>query len=118
EYEAEPATAALLPKEIARRYAALPIGFLPDGSLRVVVADPTNVLYSDELHLALGGPLSLAAAAPNAIPSRRSPTSRRPPSSPRSAAWKTSRTSLPSKSLSNPSLPTSHTRTTLRTPAR
>ena len=67
ESEVEQTTAALLPEEIARRYAALPIGFLPDGSLRVVVADPTNVLYSDELHLALGVPLSFAVADPNAI---------------------------------------------------
>ena len=67
EYEAEPATAALLPEEIARRYSALPVGFLPDGSLRVAVADPTNVLYSDELHLALGVPASFAVADPSAI---------------------------------------------------
>ncbi len=67
ESEVEQTTAALLPEEIARRYAALPIGFLPDGSLRVVVADPTNVLYSDELHLALGVPLSFAVADPTAI---------------------------------------------------
>jgi len=59
--------AALLPEEIARRYAALPVGFVPDGSLRVVVADPTNVLYSDELHLALGVPVSFAVADPGAI---------------------------------------------------
>ena len=67
ESEVEQTTAALLPEEIARRYAALPIGFLPDGSLRVVVADPTNVLYSDELHVALGVPLSFAVADPSAI---------------------------------------------------
>ncbi len=67
ESEVERTTAALLPEEIARRYAALPIGFLPDGSLRVVVADPTNVLYSDELHLALGVPISFAVADPSAI---------------------------------------------------
>jgi len=67
ESEVDQKIAALLPEEIARRYAALPIGFLPDGSLRVVVADPTNVLYSDELHLALGVPVSFAVADPGAI---------------------------------------------------
>ncbi len=65
--EVDPLAGALLPEEIARRYAAVPIGFLPDGSLRLVVADPTNVLYSDELHIALGVPLSFAVADPSAI---------------------------------------------------
>ncbi len=65
--EVDPLAGALLPEEIAQRHAALPIGFLPDGSLRVVVADPTKVLYSDELHVALGVPLSFAVADPAAI---------------------------------------------------
>ena len=65
--EVDQLAGALLPEEIAQRHAALPIGFLPDGSLRVVVADPTKVLYSDELHVALGVPLSFAVADPAAI---------------------------------------------------
>ena len=63
----DPAAAELLPEDIARRYSALPIDILPDGSLRVVVADPTNVVYSNELQLALGVPLSFAVADPDAI---------------------------------------------------
>lgn len=59
--------AALLPVDVARTHSALPIGFLPDGSLRVVVADPTTVLHSDELQLALEARLSYALAAPDAI---------------------------------------------------
>jgi type IV pilus assembly protein PilB len=67
QYDADPMTAALLPKEIALRYAAVPTGLLPDGSLRVVVADPTKILYADEFHAALGVPLNLAVAPPDAV---------------------------------------------------
>ena len=59
--------AALLPEKVARRRSALPLGRLPDGSLHVVVADPTNVFQSDELRLALGVPLSFCVAAPAQI---------------------------------------------------
>lgn len=67
EVDVDPAVASLLPEEVALRYHALPIGFLADDSVQVVVADPTNVLHTDELHRALGRPLSLAVAAPDAI---------------------------------------------------
>jgi type IV pilus assembly protein PilB len=67
DFEADPMTAALLPEDIARRYSAVPTGLLPDGSLRVLVADPTVVLYSDEFHAALGVPLNLAVASPDAV---------------------------------------------------
>ncbi len=67
DYEADPMTAALLPEEIALRYTAVPTGLLPDGSLRVVVADPTRVLYADDFHAALGVPLNLAVASPAAV---------------------------------------------------
>ena len=56
-----------LPENLARRYQALPIRLLEDGSVLVAVADPTNVMFSDELRLALGMPLRLCVAAPNAI---------------------------------------------------
>ena len=65
--EVEPTAAAMLPKDVARRCSALPIGFAADGSLRVVIAEPANVLYSDELHRTLGIPLSFAVASPDAI---------------------------------------------------
>ena len=67
DYEVDPMTAALLPEEIALRYTAVPTGLLPDGSLRVVVADPTRVLYADDFHAALGVPLNLAVASPAAV---------------------------------------------------
>ena len=59
--------ARLLSEDVARRCSALPIGYLEDGSLQVVVADPTNVLYSDELRLELKVPLRFAVAGPEEI---------------------------------------------------
>ena len=59
--------AALLPSEIAREFPAVPIAAHADGSLEVAIADPTNVYYSDELHRALGVPLTFVVAAPDAI---------------------------------------------------
>jgi type IV pilus assembly protein PilB len=59
--------AILLPEELGRRYSALPVKFNEDDSLLVAVADPTNLLHSDELRLALGVPLRFGVAAPDAI---------------------------------------------------
>jgi type IV pilus assembly protein PilB len=59
--------AAFLPAELSRRLSALPISVLPDDSLLVVVADPTDVLRSDELRRALGRPLRFAVAAQDAL---------------------------------------------------
>jgi type IV pilus assembly protein PilB len=67
ESDMEIAAATRLPEDLARRYCALPVGIEPDGSLLVAVADPTNVLHSDELRLALGVPLRFGVAAPDAI---------------------------------------------------
>ena len=44
----DPAAAALIPEALARRYAALPIGF-DDEKLVVAMADPANVL-ADRRH--------------------------------------------------------------------
>ncbi len=57
----------LLPENLARRYRALPIRFLDDGYVLVAVADPTNVMFSDELRLALGMPVRVCVASPDAI---------------------------------------------------
>ncbi len=67
ESDLEIEAATLLPEDLARRYSALPVSVEPDGSLLVAVADPTNVLQSDELRLALGVPLRFGVAAPDAI---------------------------------------------------
>jgi type IV pilus assembly protein PilB len=67
ESDMEIEAATLLPEDLARRYSALPVSLEPDGTLLVAVADPTNVLHSDELRLALGVPLRFGVAAPDAI---------------------------------------------------
>lgn len=67
ESEIDSEVAVRLPEELARRYSALPVGLLPDQSLLVAIADPTNVLHSDELRLALGVPIRFGVAAPDAI---------------------------------------------------
>src|SRR5262245_35744569 len=42
--EVDPAAAALLPQRHARKFGALPIGFAGDDTVRVAIADPTDVL--------------------------------------------------------------------------
>ncbi len=59
--------ASLLPENLARRYCAIPLRFDDDGSVLVAVADPTNVLHSDELRLALGVPVKVAVSTKDAI---------------------------------------------------
>jgi type IV pilus assembly protein PilB len=54
---------SLLPEKIARRYDALPICFVDEDTLLVAVADPTDLLTSDDLRLALGVNVRLAVAA-------------------------------------------------------
>ena len=44
----DPAAAALIPESLARRYAAIPIGF-EDDALIVAMADPGNVLVVDDI---------------------------------------------------------------------
>ncbi len=59
--------AALLPEQYARRYEAIPVRFVSDGLVLVAVADPTNVLASDDLRLALGLNVRLAVGSAPAI---------------------------------------------------
>ena len=54
---------SLLPEKFARRYDALPICFVDEETLLVAVADPTDLLTSDDLRLALGVNVRLAVAA-------------------------------------------------------
>ncbi len=63
ETEIDPVASGLLPARFAHRYAALPIRFLGEDVVLVAVADPTNVLNSDELRLALGLNVRFAVAA-------------------------------------------------------
>ena len=50
----DPAATELLPEKFARRYIALPVLFVDEGTLLVAVADPTDVVTGDDLRLALG----------------------------------------------------------------
>jgi len=52
--DVDPSALSLLPEKLARRYEALPIRFLDEATVLIAVADPTNVLASDDLRLALG----------------------------------------------------------------
>ena len=61
------AAAMLLPENLARHYQALPIRVSEDGYVLVAVADPTNVVFADELRLAIGMPVRLCVAAPESI---------------------------------------------------
>lgn len=61
--DVDPSALSLLPEKLARRYEALPIRFLDEATVLIAVADPTNVLASDDLRLALGLNVRLAVAA-------------------------------------------------------
>src|SRR5205085_10450550 len=61
------AAAMMLPENLARHYQALPIRMSEDGSILIAVADPTNVVFADELRLAIGMPMRLCVAAPESI---------------------------------------------------
>ena len=61
--DVDPSALSLLPEKLARRYEALPIRFLDEATVLIAVADPTNVLASDNLRLALGLNVRLAVAA-------------------------------------------------------
>jgi len=65
--EVDEDAAGLISAEIARRHSGLPIGFEPDGALRVAIADPAAILYSDELRHAVDTSVRFVVAPPNAI---------------------------------------------------
>lgn len=66
-FELDHRVGGLLPHDIARRYSALPLDFLADGSLRVAIADPTKVLSPEEILAALGARLSFTVADPDLV---------------------------------------------------
>ena len=53
---------ALLPEELARRYEALPLRILEDGTPLLAVTDPTNLATADDLRFALGSNFRIAVA--------------------------------------------------------
>ena len=60
-------TATLLPESLARRYQALPVKFLDEQTVLVAVADPTDVVASDDLRIALGLNIRFGVAAAPAL---------------------------------------------------
>jgi type IV pilus assembly protein PilB len=67
ETQIDPAAASLLPEQFAQRYRALPVYFIGEDSVLVAVADPTNVMTSDDLRLALGLHVELAVVDGDAL---------------------------------------------------
>ncbi|HEX3807324.1 MAG TPA: ATPase, T2SS/T4P/T4SS family [Gaiellaceae bacterium] len=59
--------AQLVQEGFARGHQALPVRFIRDDVVQVVVADPTNLQTTDELRLALGVSCELAVADASAI---------------------------------------------------
>ncbi len=67
ETQIDPAAASLLPEHFAQRYRALPVYFVGEDAVLVAVADPTNVMASDDLRLALGLHVELAVVDGDAL---------------------------------------------------
>jgi type IV pilus assembly protein PilB len=63
EYPVDMAAANLIPVGTARRYRALPVGFIDKQTLLVAMGDPTNVLAVDDIQLATGLDCRVAVAA-------------------------------------------------------
>jgi type IV pilus assembly protein PilB len=62
-----PAVASLLSDRYARRYRAVPVRFVGENTVLVAVEDPTNVVASDDLRLALGIDIQLGVATASDI---------------------------------------------------
>ena len=52
----------LVTLEVAKRYQAVPVGFIDDGTVILAMADPTNVLTIDEISMITGMKIRPAAA--------------------------------------------------------
>jgi type IV pilus assembly protein PilB len=62
-FEVDMGAVNLLLPENVRRYTAVPVGFMPEGSLIVAMADPTNVMTIDEISMITGVEVRPAVAA-------------------------------------------------------
>jgi type IV pilus assembly protein PilB len=62
-YQVDMAAANLIPVNTARRYAALPVGFVNQETLLVAIADPTNVLAVDDIQIATALDCRVAVSA-------------------------------------------------------
>ncbi len=66
-YRVDMAAANLIPVNTARRYRALPVGFVDKATLLVAMADPTNVLAVDDIQIATALDCRVAVAAEDDI---------------------------------------------------
>ncbi len=62
-YQVDVAAAALFPVTMARRYKAVPVGFVDPKTLLVAAVDPANVLAADDIQIATGLDCRIAVAA-------------------------------------------------------
>ncbi len=62
-YEIDMGAANLVSVDVAKRYQAVPVGFLPDRSVLLAMVDPSNVLTLDEISMITGRKVRAAAAA-------------------------------------------------------
>jgi type IV pilus assembly protein PilB len=62
-FQVDMAAANMIPVNTARRYRALPVGFVDKGTLLVAMGDPTNVLAVDDIQIATGHDCRVAVAA-------------------------------------------------------
>jgi type IV pilus assembly protein PilB len=69
-YHVDMGAANLITAEAARRYQALPVGFVNDETLLVAMADPANVLAIDDIQMMTGLTCRVAVAAPEDIESQ------------------------------------------------
>ncbi|HEX6602385.1 MAG TPA: ATPase, T2SS/T4P/T4SS family [Solirubrobacterales bacterium] len=63
DYQVDMAAANLVSVATARRYRALPVGFVDKETLLVAMSDPTNVLAVDDIQIATGLDCQVAVAA-------------------------------------------------------
>jgi type IV pilus assembly protein PilB len=62
-YNVDVTAAALFPVTMARRYQAVPVGYVDQHTLLVAAADPANVLAVDDIQIATGLDCRIAVAA-------------------------------------------------------
>jgi len=62
-FNVDVAAAALFPVTMARRYMAVPVGYVDQHTLLVAAADPANVLAVDDIQIATGLDCHIAVAA-------------------------------------------------------
>ncbi|HLY47743.1 MAG TPA: ATPase, T2SS/T4P/T4SS family [Solirubrobacteraceae bacterium] len=62
-FEIDMGACSLIPVDVAKRYQAVPVGFLHDRSVLLAMVDPSNVLTLDEISMITGRKVRPAAAA-------------------------------------------------------